>query len=511
MARQIVVEVVGDASGLARATQQATQHVSKFNSFVTGIAQGVGQQAYGAVVGAIDTVISKVEESGQVFRDDQASIALLTQALHNNVPGWNGNTTAIEAMVTKMGTLGFQADEVRNAFGQLTGYTHDVNKALKMQAEAADFARAHHMDLGTATTDLIKIQEGNVKVLKQYGIAIVPVTAAVDALHASHKKITPEMLAAAKAADKAATEVAGYKAAMAQATGAADIYAGTSAGKVDAAAARNTASWVKIGKIVDQVSQVVIPLLADALGHVADAVGPMADALGKFFQSKDVQDFWAQVQPVLKQLGDELGKDLPPMFKAIGEVVKIVMPVVGAIFKIWLTVVVAEIRGLIVVIGAVVQVIRGIAIVVSQVVPAVVGGFNAMVAAVTAMPGRISSSAAHMWDGIKNSFRAVLNAIIGMWNHLEFKLPKIDAGPIHTPSFDLKVPQIPYFHEGGTVPGAPGTDVLAMLQAGETVHKAGSGSAGTTININIGTYVGDASTLSKMLAKELRLTGVALK
>jgi hypothetical protein len=55
--------------------------------------------------------------------------------------------------------------------------------------------------------------------------------------------------------------------------------------------------------------------------------------------------------------------------------------------------------------------------------------------------------------------------------------------------------------------GESGPETLLMGQSGGYVIPGAGGGGGHTINISIGTYVGDASTLSKMLAHELRLTG----
>ncbi len=75
---------------------------------------------------------------------------------------------------------------------------------------------------------------------------------------------------------------------------------------------------------------------------------------------------------------------------------------------------------------------------------------------IAAMPGKISSAASGMWDGIKNAFRDALNWIIGKWNGLEFGIPGFDP-PGPGPKFDgIKVgtPDIPLLWQGGTVAAA---------------------------------------------------------
>jgi len=87
----------------------------------------------------------------------------------------------------------------------------------------------------------------------------------------------------------------------------------------------------------------------------------------------------------------------------------------------------------------------------------------------TGLPGRISSAASGMWDGIKSAFFGMLNTIIGAWNGLDFRIPGFDPpGPGPTfPGFTLGLPDLPYFHDGGIVPGRG--DVPIIAKGGERV------------------------------------------
>lgn len=72
-----------------------------------------------------------------------------------------------------------------------------------------------------------------------------------------------------------------------------------------------------------------------------------------------------------------------------------------------------------------------------------------------AIPGKIRSLARGMWNGLIDSFRGVINAIIGAWNSLDFGIH------VHLPAalggfgFDVDdvVPDIPYLAKGGIVTG----------------------------------------------------------
>jgi len=103
------------------------------------------------------------------------------------------------------------------------------------------------------------------------------------------------------------------------------------------------------------------------------------------------------------------------------------------------------------------------------------------------IPGRISAKVSGAFDGIKDAFRSAINWIINKWNDLSFSIPGVDT---HIPGvgtvggFTIGTPNIPTFHAGGVMPGAPGTEGLALLQAGERINPAGRSGGGVTINVN---------------------------
>ncbi|PTR42026.1 phage-related minor tail protein [Rhodococcus sp. OK611] len=109
----------------------------------------------------------------------------------------------------------------------------------------------------------------------------------------------------------------------------------------------------------------------------------------------------------------------------------------------------------------------------------VVGKWDELVGFVTGLPGRISSAASGMWDGIKDAFRGAINWIISKWNNFQLVIggQKISiAGlDIDVPTVTLNTPDIPMLATGGPITGGtPGKDsVLAMLMPGEHVLDTG--------------------------------------
>ena len=79
--------------------------------------------------------------------------------------------------------------------------------------------------------------------------------------------------------------------------------------------------------------------------------------------------------------------------------------------------------------------------------------------------------------------------------------------------FTIGTPDIPYLHAGGIVPGVPGSDVPAILQAGERVlplSEAGTGTTAIHIHIDQGAYIDGPSIdlLARTIAQRLNLVGV---
>lgn len=95
------------------------------------------------------------------------------------------------------------------------------------------------------------------------------------------------------------------------------------------------------------------------------------------------------------------------------------------------------------------------------------------------IPGWIETAFKKVADFITAPYKAAFNTIADAWNNTVGKLHW--TVPSWIPGIggkEVSVPHIPKFHQGGTVPGVPGQEVLAILQAGETVTPTGGGGGG---------------------------------
>jgi len=108
------------------------------------------------------------------------------------------------------------------------------------------------------------------------------------------------------------------------------------------------------------------------------------------------------------------------------------------------------------------------------------------------LPGRIGNLFSGLANLITTPWRAAFNLIADAWNHTIGKLRWTVPGWVPGIGGNtIAAPTLPKFHTGGVVPGAPGTEMLAVLQAGERVSPAGS-SERTVIEFRSdGTRVGD--------------------
>lgn len=123
------------------------------------------------------------------------------------------------------------------------------------------------------------------------------------------------------------------------------------------------------------------------------------------------------------------------------------------------------------------------------------------------IPGWIGSAFSSVAHAIMSPFRAAFNFVADAWNNTVGRLHWSVPGWI--PGIggnNISVPHIPKYHTGiDSVPGAPGSEMLAVLQAGERVTPAGS-SNGFLIEIKSGgTQMDDL--LVEVLSRAIRGRG----
>lgn len=186
------------------------------------------------------------------------------------------------------------------------------------------------------------------------------------------------------------------------------------------------------------------PTITAIVGHVGGAVRTAFEAISNIIQA---------VSPIIRQVATAV---FPAVATAAGVLLSVIKTVFETIGQVWNTA--------------------------YQVGSAVADG---LATAFTTASNIVNS----VWSGIGSVIRGALNIIIGAinavirgWNSLKLTVPTIDLGPLGTfGGFTIGTPdisQLPYLHAGGIVPGAPGSDVMAILQAGERVIPAAEANSG---------------------------------
>lgn len=122
------------------------------------------------------------------------------------------------------------------------------------------------------------------------------------------------------------------------------------------------------------------------------------------------------------------------------------------------------------------------------------------------LPSKLGSVFSSIAGFISAPFKSAFNFVSDAWNHTIGKLSW--SVPDWVPFIGgnrISAPQLPKFHTGGVVPGAPGTEMVALLQAGERVTPAGQSGTAVLELRSSGARVDDF--LIEMLARAIKGRG----
>jgi hypothetical protein len=461
MTRDLTIRILGESKDFNRAVDGAITKTEGITGKLRGVGKGMvlgaGIGAFNLLTSAIDLGISKLGEAAEAFRADETSQKLLAQALKNNIANWDGNTAGVEAYASAQGKLGFSDDEVRTSIGELVGITHDLTEAQGLNTLAQDLARAKGIDLATATGIVSKAAQGNGKALKAMGIDTKGATDAAGLLDAIQKNVT----------------------------GSAETWAALNEGKLAVSNVAVGEAMEKVGKIVNDVGQVAAPILAEALTVLVDVLGAVWEAIGPI-----VGSLVEKLQPAFRAVGPLVGR----VFGVVKDVVTALAPVFDIVFG---------------AIGTIISTQVAIWSGVFDVLGGVLGVLGDAFRAVGTVVGTVFGAIAPVVKGAINFVIGAVNGIIKAINGLQIHV-HMDT-PVGSINFDwggLNLPHLPYLHAGGVVPGAPGSDVLAVLQAGERVTPANA-RPGITVIVNGNIYgPSGVDELMDMIARRLRLDAV---
>jgi len=123
------------------------------------------------------------------------------------------------------------------------------------------------------------------------------------------------------------------------------------------------------------------------------------------------------------------------------------------------------------------------------------------------LPDKIGAVFSSIAGFISAPFRWAFNFISDAWNNTIGKLSwSVPSWVPFIGGNTISVPQLRKFHSGGTVPGVPGSEMLAVLQAGEKVTPAGQSGGRTVLELrSSGSRVDDL--LVEILARAIKGRG----
>lgn len=155
MARQLVIELVGEASKFVKSLDQAENASKSFGEKVEGV--GKKMTAFASV-----PIIGFLGASTKAAMDDAAAQEHLATTLGNTVGNSQRLVTQVEGYITAAQRAStFTDDDLRPAYEALLTTTRDVEQSHKLLNVAMDVAAGKGIDLQTATMAVAKAQEGN--------------------------------------------------------------------------------------------------------------------------------------------------------------------------------------------------------------------------------------------------------------------------------------------------------------------------------------------------------------
>lgn len=338
----VKVRFQADTSDLSRGTNTAERDLDKLERSGGRALAGLKTAALGAGAALGVGLVVGLKSSVEAAVDAEKSQKKLIAQLHASDISYRAHAKEIDKVIQKHSQLaGIDDEDLQDAFTNIVRVTGSVSKSLKEVGLVTDIVRAKNIDVSKAGELVGKVMNGNVNVLKRYGVAVTPVTTAQDKLRESHDKVTVAQMRSAKEADKQATVQRALAAAQKAFGGQAEAYGKTSAGAMDRAG-------------------VAVENLQEALGaKLTPAVAAAANGLTKFINSgitvenlqsklrhslglssKDFEQFkqivssvFRAVLPVVREVIAGIVQRLQGMLRSIGGVVKLISSLLHGDFR----------------------------------------------------------------------------------------------------------------------------------------------------------------------------------
>lgn len=273
------VNITGDADGLRRETRAGEGYLQRLGR-AGGRMGGMvtrGLRTAGLAAGA--GLAIGLKKSADAAIESEKSQARLKTQLEAAGLSYEKYADRIDAVLQKQSQLsGLDDEDLQDSFTNIVRATGDVNEALRLNALAADYARAKGVEVADAGQLLAKVYSGNVGVLGRQGIAIDKVTTAQDRLKATNEDATDAQKRAAVEDDKRATAQRAIAVLQEKFAGQAEAYGKTTAGSMD----RTAVAGENLGEVVGGYLTPIITKVAEALTRFIGQMQSGQGAGGKF-------------------------------------------------------------------------------------------------------------------------------------------------------------------------------------------------------------------------------------
>lgn len=543
-ARRIVVEFLGDARDLQRATGQ----VERSTSTLGGKLKKVGLIAGGALAAGTIVAGKALFDMAKAAAEDQKAQALLANQLRNSAGATDAQIKATEDWISAQGrALGVTDDELRPALARLVSATGDVEAAQRQARIAMDVSAGTGKSLEQVTTAIMKAQNGQVAGLARLGVNVKNAKGETVSFDEAMARMIKTHHGAAEAAGNTLSgKMQRLKLIFAETKeeiGAKLIPVLTSLADwfLDEGlpAITEFGGWIRdnLFPIFRQVAEVVKQALAGMRGDVDGNLGVIKDLF---------RDFVSIVRSLWALFGEDITRFIKSALTNIRQIVKGLLNVIGGIFKVFSAVLKGDWKKAW---EGVKQILRGAKDVLQGLVRQlwnVVGtltraGIHAVVAAVKGIPGALRAlggkfldAGKHLigklFDGLKalgslagNVSRGLMNAIIAPINSGINAVNDMIPNKIAIPKLpDIDLPDNPFptipgfakgvrnFRGGLAVVGERGPELVNLPGGSDVIpnHRLGSALGGGPIVVQL--KVG-AKVLEQVLIEHVRSSGRPLQ
>ena len=484
---------------------------------------GKGIAAAGAgIAGVALAIAAKSLSMADTF---EVAHARLVGAVKNTGGNMKDLAGPISAVDDKLVNLGFKSSDTESSLATLTTATHSTGKAIGLMGLAADIARGRHIDLGTATGILTKVETGHVSMLGRLGLATKD---------AAGKTISTQ---------SAIDELTGaYK-------GQAQLFTGTFAGAQDVASAKMNQVGVSIGEKLTPMLQAlesflidkVIPAFGKVVGWVEQewpklmsAIKPVLDTIRGY-----VTGFVDTLETAWHTFGGRILSFATDAWGSIKTVISGVLDVISGIFrlfadlftgkwgKLW-----GDVKTILsgawkLITGAIGLAVTAFESLFSGAWTAILNGithaWSGIISWLSGVPGKIWNFFQHLpgqflglggdiinaiVQGIENAAGAVGGAIKGI-------LKSIPGGGLVTKALSFLASGGPVSANMPYIVGEAGPELFVPNAGGRIVPNgqitaggaAGGGGMVINVTVNAGTAIGTSSEFQQAVMRALRQAG----